>query len=269
MKVSFRHTCRWIGASALRAMGWVLAGGLVLAAVGVAGCSGGGFAPAVSVTPPEGHPTAAIGSGNVVSRSIDVRDFSEVDVYGAIRVEITRGGTYSVSLAADDNVIDLVEVSRSGQTLRMGMKPGSYSNLSVRVAVTMPDIKSIRLSDASTATMSGFRPRQLTMGLSGASKLAGRLEAGQLDLSVGQASVLNLGGTAEALKLTASGASTGSLGDLSVGLASISLREASSATVNARDRLDADLRSASSLYYVGNPSLGSITSIEASSLRRR
>ncbi len=210
-----------------------------------------------------------MGSGNLVTRQVEESDFTAVEAGSALKVDLAQSATYGVSVTADDNVIDYVEVSKVGTALRLGMKSGSYNNATIRVLVTMPDLKSIRFSGASKGTMVGFKPQSLEARLSGASQLTGRLEAGSLDLSVAEASNLNLGGSADSLKLSGSGSSQTSLGDLAVSSATINLREASTATVNVRNKLDADLRSASNLYYVGTPTLGNITSLEASSVRRR
>lgn len=267
LKVSFLHTRHQISRAAVLGRTLVLTGAVFLIAVDIAGCSDSSVLGVNSGS--ERRPTAGTGSGNMVMRRVEMRDFSEIEASAPVRVEITRGESYAVSVSADDNVIDHVRITNAAQVLRIEMKGASFHNASVRVVVTMPDIRAVRIAGASTATLSGFKPRQLTAEVAGASRLTGRLDGGELDVSVMQASNLNLGGQAETLRLMATGASTGGLGDLAVGRASVSLRDASSATVNARDRLDADLRGASSLYYVGNPSLGSIASVEASSLRRR
>ncbi len=234
---------------------------------GAAACSSVSQAGA---DPKTGHQTVSItGSGNPVTRDVAVADFSEIDAGSALKIDVTQGEVYAVAVTADDNVLDYVEVTKSGPTLRLSMKSGSYANTSVRVAVTMPDITAVRFAGAAKATMVGFKPRNLEVRLSGASQLTGRVDGGQLDVIVADASNLTLGGAADSLKVSASGASQVSLGDLSVNTAVVGLKEASNGTLNVKDRLDADLRSASNLYYVGNPSLGSITSVEASSLRRR
>ena len=209
------------------------------------------------------------GSGTLVTRDFAVSDFSEVEVGNAFKVDITRGDSFTVMVTADDNVIDMVDVTKSGQTLRIGLKSGSYNHATYRGSVGMPDLRRLQMADASVGTLTGFTPRRLDLGLSGASQVTGRLEGGQINMAAREASTVTLGGSADDVALTASGASRANLGDLSAGTTRASLREASTATVNVKDKLDADLRSASNLYYIGNPSLGSVSAVEESSLRHR
>jgi len=154
------------------------------------------------------------GSGNLVTRQVDMQDFTEVEVGSAFKVDITRSDNFGVTVTADDNLIDIVDVAKSGQTLRVGLRSGSYNNATYRASVRMPDLRRLQITGASTVTFSGFMSRGLDLGLSGASQVTGRLEGGQLNLAALEASTATLGGSADGVALTASGASQASLGDL-------------------------------------------------------
>lgn len=209
------------------------------------------------------------GSGRLVTRDYAVSDFTEVEVGSAFTVEITRSDSFAVNVTADDNVIDMVGVTKTGQTLKIGLKPGSCHHATYRATIGMPDLRRLQIAEASVGTFTGFTPRTLDLGLSGASQLTGRLDGRQINLAVREASTATLGGSADDLALTASGASHANLGDLTQGTTRASLKEASSATVTVKNKLDADLRSGSNLYYIGNPSLGSVSAVEGSSVRHR
>ncbi len=259
---TLRHLCEGV------AMKRLLAAVVFLAVSFSTGCSPNA-ASSVPVASSGSTNLGVAGSGALVTKDLSVRDFSEVEVDSSFKVEITRSESFAVAVTADDNVIDMVDVTQSGQTLRIGLKPGSYNNATYRASISMPDLKRLEMAGASIGTLTGFRPRVLDLDLSGASQLTGRLEGGQINLAVREASLANLGGSADVVALTASGASHASLGDLAASTGRASLREASTATVNVEDKLDVDLRGASNLYYVGNPSLESVSSVEGSSLRHR
>lgn len=236
----------------------------VLAAVLMVGCSG------YSQASPLPGPIGITGSGQLVTRDLSLIGFTGVEARSAFKVDVFQSESYQVSVTADDNIIDRVEVGVTGGRLTLAMSSGSYLNSTYRASIGMPSLRSLDLSEATTATISGFMSADnLEVRLRGASRLTGRVDAGQVRLVSAEASVVTLGGKAESLAVEASGASESNLGDWSVGSATVSLREASKATVNVAGRLDADLRAASTLNYVGNPTLGSVTSLEASSLRRR
>jgi hypothetical protein len=249
-----------VSASA-RAAQWLLG---ILVAVLLVGCSG--YSRTASVPRVDG----IAGSGRLVTQQFALSGFTGIEARSAFKVDVFQSDSYQVSVTADDNVMGSVEVGVAEGKLTLSMRPGSYVRTTYRASVGMPSLRSLELSEATTATISEFKSADsLKIQLQGASKLTGRVEARQVSLVPREASVVTLGGTAESLNVESSGASEANLGDLAVGSASVSLREASRATVNVVGGLDADLRAASTLYYVGNPSLGSVTSLEASSLRRR
>jgi hypothetical protein len=210
------------------------------------------------------------GSGRPVTRKYDLADFEEIEVSSAFTVTIAQDAGYGVSATADDNLLDQLQVERAGRTLRIGLKPGGYTNTTLRAEVRLPKLSRIALAGASSATLSGFGALDsLEVGAFGASHLKGRIEADSLRATVAGASSVEFGGSANNLSLDASGASEGKLGDLSVKSAKATLSGASSGTVDARERLDATLSGASTLNYLGNPTLGSTSISGASNLRRR
>jgi hypothetical protein len=211
-----------------------------------------------------------IGSGQPVTRQMNVGNFLEVEARSAFTVHLQQSESPTLEITADDNVIDHVQVVRRGQTLILALKPGSYTRATYRATLGVPDLRGISLSEATTAIVSDFRPEGgLRLELAGASTLTGRFQVSDLAMVAREASAATVGGSAERLTLIASGSSKTSLGDLAVGKARAELREASTALLNVKERLDADLNSASTLTYVGNPTLGEVSSTGASSLKRR
>ncbi len=210
------------------------------------------------------------GSGNVITKEMVFADFSEIEIRNAFTVDVTYGETFGVAITADDNLFDYVEVYQQGRTLFIGTKRATFGNATWRAQVTLPSLERLDLAGASRATVAGFR-NQEEMGfeVSGASKLAGRCEAQAVTVDVSGAGAVELGGSAETLDLEASGASAAGLGDLVVDRAEAVISGASRATVNVKSLLDANLSGASTLFYVGNPTLGNVSTSGASSLKRR
>jgi hypothetical protein len=202
------------------------------------------------------------GSGNIVTQEIDFADFTAVEAANAFVVDITRSDSFGVTLRVDDNIMDLVDVSKAGDMLRIRLKPrASVTNATLEASVTMPEIDGLKLSGASRVSLSGFSSTDhMDVELSGASTLDGDLEAGSVDLEVSGASRVALEGSADELSVDGSGASTLDLEEFAVDTAGIDLSGASEATVNVGDRIDpVDVSGASRLRYVGDPALGDVT----------
>lgn len=213
------------------------------------------------------------GSGKSTTKEIKVADFTSVEVSSAFLVEIRQGETFRTTISADDNVIEHIKADKKDATLKIHM---DANNLSVRgkqrwkVEITMPTLEGLRLSGASTVTFSGFKSgKDFKAHLTGACKLEGKIEAGKIDLDLTGASKAKLAGSAKEAKLVATGASQVNLEDFALGQADVQLSGASSAKVNAKDKLDYRLSGASRLTYQGNPTIGKSEKTGASSVSQK
>ena len=214
---------------------------------------------------------AVPGSGNVISQIKSLEGFTRVNIGNAFHVELKESTQFSVSISADDNVINLVEAEKEGDTLRIGLETGDYSEVILRARITMPELLGVMLTGASRATLEGFSSaHDLNIGLSGASVLEGYVEAREANLRIYGASKLTLAGSADKLLARASGASVLDLRHFSIDHASVTLNGASQASVNVRGTIDqAYLSGASVLLYDGDPQLDDIRTSGASRLEPR
>ena len=233
-----------------------------------------------------------VGSGNVSTEEQGFSDFTIVDVGNSFDVEITQSSSYGVDITADDNLFEYIQVSKTGNTLKIRLKWGYiYESVAFRAKITMPDLHELEFSGATHGTAVGFSSsHELALGLSGASSLhvvnmsaagikidlsgasnlSGDLTAsGDAQLIVSGASSIELDGAAKDLVISASGASHLELFDFPVQDANVVLSGASHATVNLDGILDANLSGASHLLYIGNPTLGDIRKSGSSTVKEK
>jgi hypothetical protein len=209
------------------------------------------------------------GSGDLVTEDYTFEDFTDVELSHSFHAEITYSDSYSVSVEVDDNILDLVEVFKDGDTLRLGLESGFRTrNVTLNATITIPELFSLELSGATRATVTGFENMQdLDVQLSGASRLDGELDVTHLDLRLSGASRATLEGGGTEADLDASGASSLDLEDFLLEFAHVKLSGASNATVNVRDELGPiDASGASHLRYIGDPTLTDVDTSGASSV---
>jgi hypothetical protein len=213
-----------------------------------------------------GCPGGLIGSGNLETETYAFTDFTEVEVGSAFEFEIQQSGSYNISITADDNVMEYVQVSQVGQTLKIGLgRVGPLGLVTLRASVAMPQLLGLTVSGATRGTISDFiSTEDLNIGVSGASRVAGDITAGNVGFEISGASSIQLEGSANNMDATASGASHLNLDDFTVNNADVHLSGASSGTVNLNGRLDADLSGASTLWYIGEPTMGTINVADSS-----
>lgn len=210
------------------------------------------------------------GSGNLVTKQMDLAGFSAVEAQNAFKVDITRSDSFSVSITADDNTFEHLVVQKDGDVLTLGIKPGTYSDARYEAKIGMPALTRLALTGAANGTVTGFKSvNGMDFDVAGASTLFGRLEAGDIRLAVSGGSTATLGGTGRNVTIETIGASRADLGDLQVENADANLAGASTGTVNVKSKLNANLSGASTLFYVGSPVLGTVRTADVSALRQK
>jgi hypothetical protein len=237
-----------------------------------------------------GWPGGLIGSGNLETEAYAFTNFTEVEVGSAFEFEIKQSSSYSINVTADDNVIDHVQVSQDGQTLTIRLRRFIYfGSVTLRASVTLPQLSGLTVSGASHGTVSDFSSTEdLDITISGASRLTGDITAGDVAIDVSGASMftgdvtaddvafdisgastIQLDGSANDMVADVSGASHFNLDDFTVSNADVDFSGASSGTINLNGRLDADLSGASRLWYIGEPTMGTLDISGASTLSKK
>lgn len=215
-------------------------------------------------------PSDVTASGNVVTQDFDLTGFTTVEAENAFALDITQADTFSVTVRVDENFQDQVDVSVSGDTLKLRLKDrvNTIGIVTLEASIKMPSLEKLDLSAASRAKLSGIiSTAQIDMALSGASSVEGDLTARSLEINVSGASNVALEGSAVSMSIDVSGASSLDLAGFAVETVEVTLSGASDATVNARNRIDpAEVSGASHLRYLGGPSLGDVKTSGASTV---
>jgi hypothetical protein len=228
---------------------WSVLGFGLCAAALLAGC---GLLRSVSIT----------GSGDIVTREEAFTGFDKLAVSHGFEVDILQGEAFSVLVRIDDNLEQELELTKSGSTLRIGLKRNrSYSlrDAALEATVTMPELTGLELSGGTRGTLTGFSSsRALSVDMSGGSNLRGDVEAGDARFELSGGSNATLAGSAGDLTLNASGGSVADLSGFAVVNASVEASGGSQVTVNPSGRLDVGASGGSRVYYLGSPTLGRV-----------
>jgi hypothetical protein len=231
------------------------------------------------------------GSGKLETKEMNYTDFTGLEIGSAFEVDITRADSFLVKITIDDNLLDYLDIHQSGKVLHIGLKRSFvYPRTTQRATITMPVLTELELSGASKGKLTGFsssNPVEIGVSgasslkivdleagetefyVSGASRVSGNIKVTDSKFDVSGASNIELEGSAEDISIDVSGASHANLDDFTVVSVDVELSGASSATVNVSGKLDATVSGASTLYYLGNPTLGRIEVTGASTLKKR
>ena len=155
--------------------------------------------------------TGVTGSGKLEANEMGLSDFDRVQLANAIQAEITRSDKFSVKVIADDNLLRHVDITKSGSTLKVRLRPWIiFHRFTAKVTIGMPELRGIKASGAVHASISGFNSsNSLDMNVTGASKLTlENMKAGDMRIEASGAS--HISGNLEMAdgRMEVSGAST-------------------------------------------------------------
>lgn len=221
------------------------------------------------------------GSGVVVAKYYDYSGFTNVVVDSGFDVEVDYADACMVAVTVDDNLVqEHLKVELDGDTLHIGLEPlWNYHDVTIKARVGMPrltgleasgsssvlvtklktgDAIQLEASGSSAVEMVGVSFGAVTLDVSGASRVEGSAEVGEVAGEVSGGSVLDLAGTASGLRLDVSGGSRLELLELGVTDADLTLSGGSNGRVTVDGTLDARVSGGSRLEYAGDPRLGEV-----------
>ncbi|MFC1871936.1 head GIN domain-containing protein [Chloroflexota bacterium] len=217
---------------------------LILSSVLTSGCAG----------------IKVLGSGKVINEAFGLSDFTGIKAQNGFQVEVTKSDSFSVVAIVDDNVLEHIEIKKSGDTLILRPKASrSFRSVTLSARISMPDIEKVELSGGANAEINGFdSSNNLPVNLSGGSHLNGSIDAGDVNLNLSGGSHVTLSGSAENINIKGLAGSQFNLSGYSVNDADINLSGGSHADVNVNGTLNVDISGGSEVNYTGEPTLGDI-----------
>jgi len=232
----------------------------------------------------------------VITEKVDIADFTEVDVGSAFEVVITRSDSFSVIISAAESLSDYVEVTKSGNELKIYLQPRhiftdfTMGMKTLKAEITMPVLRELTISGATTGSITGFKSandldievsgastleiidcemNNAEFEVSGASKISGNMTAKDMDIEVSGASKAELSGSADEITFEVSGASNLDMKDFIIQNADIDLSGASEANLRVKGKVDVTVSGASRLYFYGNPEIGRLNVSGASTIKHK
>jgi Putative auto-transporter adhesin, head GIN domain len=187
--------------------------------------------------------------------------FSILRIEGAGHAVITIGARPSVTVTANDIVLDLIDVNVEGDTLTVGRLATSALDIAgldeIEYEITAPSLSEIHLNGTINAEIDELEVnRSLTLGMTtGAEISIGDLRADELDAKLDLASTAHIAGQVEQLTLESLKESNFDGENLSVQTAEVTIRTLGKATVRVEAGLNGEVSEGGELNYITEAAL--------------
>ena len=177
------------------------------------------------------------GSGKLVSESRVVGTFDGIQVTNFANVVIKQDTIESLRIEADDNIIDDVMTSLNGTSLVVGLRNGSYNNVTVNVYVSMKNIKLLESTgSAEFSTVNSIQTDSLSCIITGAGSIT-------------------LAGKTNYEKIVITGSGNVHNANLVSSYCGVTISGAGSVEAQVTMQLDAIIAGSGTIIYSGNPAI--------------
>jgi len=194
------------------------------------------------------------GNGNVQTEERPVTSFSKIKIGGAFEVLLRQGDKEEVEIEADENLLELIETSVSGNTLTVRNDKNIRKAETLRVYITYTELSKIDISGAvNLKSNSTITTEKLVVEASGAAEIDMEVDVNKLVMDMSGATETHLSGIAKVVKIEISGAGELNALDLETEIFSLDGSGATEAEVNVAKELNVDISGAGSVRYKGNP----------------
>jgi hypothetical protein len=197
------------------------------------------------------------GSGTLETESRSLSAIHSIELHLPGDVNLTYGGQQSVSVTADDNVLEHIETVDSSGILIIRQAAGiNLSEFDLTVDLTMTDLQGIVCSAPGTIESTNtFTVPSVGIVLSGSGLILLDVEADVVSTVLSGIGPITLAGSADVHSIVLSGTGTVQATGLSTSTTDVVLSGTGNVYVTVSALLDVELSGVGSVFYQGNPTV--------------
>lgn len=101
-------------------------------------------------------PACISGSGPVITREFDLRNFDEISSETVIDIEVVQGDQYKVVAEGHENIMSFLDLKVVNNRLYIDLTHGSFSHFEMKIFITVPTLKEIEVESTGNIRIDGF-----------------------------------------------------------------------------------------------------------------
>ena len=197
-------------------------------------------------------------------------DFTKIHARGGFEIELVKGTTSSYEVLGDENDVNSVKISISGNTIYLTPAKSSGKSGSRIIRLTMSELNGIDIAGACVVKSDDTFPgSNFELNTAGASTIKLGVTVNKMTAVISGASDIDLFGNATDVNLSCSGASELDWEHLTITTAEVNCSGASEIVMNVTNSLSGTLSGASDFEYVSKPAEFNLKSSGASDIHQR
>lgn len=175
------------------------------------------------------------GSGRLITQERNVSECTGINLRYAGNIYLKQDTVQSIQVIADDNIINNVVTQNIDGILSAGLTNGSYSDVTVRIYVSLKSIESITIEGA------------------GDIEVQNPVASNHLDCIINGAGNIILSGRGNSLNCIINGAGNITAFDFEAGSCTVKIIGTGNCSVYAKESLNASISGVGNIIYDGDP----------------
>ena len=174
------------------------------------------------------------GSGNIISESRELNNFTSIILLGSIDVNIKTSESNNCVVVADDNLIPFIKTEVVNNKLNISLNESYASEEKLVVNINTPNYDEVSLSGSGNINILDFKNNNLSLNISGSGNITGNGEVETL--------VVKINGSGNLMSK-----------EIKSKFATITINGSGEAEVFASDSISAKINGSGNIKYFGNP----------------
>ncbi len=174
------------------------------------------------------------GSGNIISESRELNNFTSIILLGSIDVNIKTSESNNCVVVADDNLIPFIKTEVVNNNLQISINKNYSSIEGIEVNVNAPEYDEVSISGSGDINIIDFKNDNLSLNISGSGDITANGEV--------QTLIAKISGSGNLMSK-----------EIKSKFATITINGSGDAEVFASDSISAKINGSGNIEYFGNP----------------
>lgn len=199
------------------------------------------------------------GNGNIVTEQRTTEHFDGIDLRICADVHVEQSSTYSVSITASENLMEIIKTEVHGTTLCIDSKKNKCisGDDNIDIYVTTPELIKLDISGSGDiVSKNNFTTSDLDINISGSGNITiDSLQTNNCSINISGSGNIKLAGsqTASSQKIRISGSGDVNTLNLPANDCDVTISGSGKAQVWAINKLNAEISGSGDVIYKGNP----------------
>ncbi|KGM42745.1 hypothetical protein JY97_11840 [Alkalispirochaeta odontotermitis] len=195
------------------------------------------------------------GSGNVISESRQLPEFSEIRLEGQGKVSLAQGGQSSLEVTTDDNILPSIKTEvNNGKLIISHEKGRNLRPTTLNFTITVKNLAGISIAGSGDIIGNDeFDSARFYADIAGSGDIAININADRLESSISGSGSISLSGSTNSYDTRITGSGDVDAFEMRAKDASVVITGSGNCRISASDMLRAKITGSGDVLYIGHP----------------